>query len=1179
MSHPHQVEVTNFEAAERIRGHVRLGHYFVYVDDPQAVTPAQGRAGRLSRLLVKKPEGQAGRRVLPLLEQPVALAGVTIHPPPLGIDPMGCVVTDRDLYRAEEDTVHLFIAMPAPPEGLRLVVECNGQPFTSLEPELESGVGIETLSALLPGRYTAQLAHGEQLLGTPVSFTVAEYTLAPLSGRLARHELDRGTDRLSFELAVESYQLPFDGKLKVALVDRDREVARTTLKPDSPGCFRGELELQGEGPFRLRLEDAEDAERLAEVVIPGSRARERQASVVSELGQEVLLSMMPEPGALPQRGGYLTQGDFLATPLVVEEVVSERWTLQVKADLEALQLVLIDLTTGRLSVRSPGNVAAGREVVVEPTGPMCMVFAGCYVDGTPFEGYTTFLRPVRLGLTVEAPEAARPGQDLVVKLGCTGSGTDAPVPVLLCVRDQRLTATDTPEVGLGASAKRAIDTAIEGMAESSIAELEVPYPVPPTSAFGGFVEQAMVYEDSSTPETLSMAQYSVKRSAARDDELFEEADYEPLASESLLLSEQAAAPVLDAPASALRRPEDLRFRLGAVSGEKAAAGPYRTAGREVSPEELVEPARAEFPEVLFYAIVPVTGAEQVTVPLGDALATLTVEAFALARGDWAQARTQVVVDQPVRVDLELPPAVHPEDKVVGRLRVSTPSGRARVSLTRDGKPVPLRNARGCQPAKENEEIATPAMLELAVHPGTHVATVTDPDSGEQDRAEVVVAEPGRFRSMARELGLLQQGDAITLDSAGALTLRVLPAVTESFTTLLDATADYSHLCCEQTAAKILASVVIYLAADRPAQRQKAEQVIVAGIAREKRMFRRGKGFVMYPDGDYFSQHYSELAVRYLWRLRQLDQVPGLSRNLRDVARQGLELADDAARAHGISPAPRKINTPAEAYDAATAKGGDREAAHLFVERLIDFGGKQPRCRESRGAVGDRSTMAYAAAVLIAVGQLERGVALANLVTRQFNETGGLYSTVDSVAAIAVMIQLRASGLVSGEARLQVNGSEISALEAAGLADQVESIEVLQGVAAVEVTRIVEESWDRYQAGFTLRVGFRDARDRKVKRFKMGDRAELVVSLPDGYQLGDLVHVALPACMAWIKGGGKVKRFTLDFEGRQELRIPLVVTSKIEGKQRFAVCVRNMFEEERASSPGLLAVDAGSRFWG
>jgi hypothetical protein len=64
-------------------------------------------------------------------------------------------------------------------------------------------------------------------------------------------------------------------------------------------------------------------------------------------------------------------------------------------------------------------------------------------------------------------------------------------------------------------------------------------------------------------------------------------------------------------------------------------------------------------------------------------------------------------------------------------------------------------------------------------------------------------------------------------------------------------------------------------------------------------------------------------------------------------------------------------------------------------------------------------------------------------------------------------------------------------------------------------------------------------------------------------------------MAWVHGAPRSKRFTVDLAGRDEVAIPVVVVADIDGRQRFAVAVRNMFEEERASSPGLLVVDGAA----
>ena len=522
------------------------------------------------------------------------------------------------------------------------------------------------------------------------------------------------------------------------------------------------------------------------------------------------------------------------------------------------------------------------------------------------------------------------------------------------------------------------------------------------------------------------------------------------------------------------------------------------------------------------------------------------------------------MDKPVRIDLELPPSVHANDTVVGRLRAATRSGRGKISVSRDREALSLRGA-------NSNTFETPVEIELDVVPGTYVACVEDLETGETDSVELTVAEPGVSKSYLKELGLLLAGDHITLDSANALTLRVLPAVEEQLDTLITATAGYAHLCCEQTAAKILAATFMYLTGKNDGERRNAEQIILAGIEREKKMLRPGRGFAMYPDDEDANGHYGRAAVRYLWSLDQLDSVPDLSASLRRAATDGLALADIAGDAYGIKRVPETISSRADAYAAATS--GNAPAAERYFDELLDFSGEEVTLRRRTDPVETRATLAYAGASFLTMGQMEKGIRLANEVTRQLNDQGCLYSTLDSVAAIALMIQVRTSGLVSSGGRLRVNGKEMTAFEATSVSDQVESIEVLDGVAAVEITRIHEEDWNRFEVGFPVRVGFRDEFDHRKDRFSMGELTELVITLPDGYQVGDLAHVSLPACLTWVHGGGKVKQFTMDFAGRDELRIPLIVTSKIERQQHFALCVRNMFEEERVTMPGLLTVTA------
>ena len=1141
MDLPIDVHVSDHTRAFQVFEAMTLGHYFAFIDETKV--PKTGREQRLVA------EPAKSHRVLPLVGGPIELPGCILAPKSRRCTPVGTIVADRDLYRAEQDTVNVFIAVPgATSGGFQLRLEASGQLLASRQLKLEQGIAVETFSTLLPGSYTASLLTVDgDAIGTSVRFTVAEYSLAPLSGELLSHDLDRNNDELRYELAVESYQMPFDEELEVALVDAGREVSSERLAADGPGRYSGKLSMQAlDGPFRLRLLSTRDAERVAEVAIPGSRARERDMTVVSELGAEFLFSMMPEPKALPIRGGYLSKGDTLATPLVVEEVVSESFELHVKKDVDSLHLVLVDLTTGEATAVVHGDVRAGETLLVDSASALCTVVAGGIVSGRPFEGYTTFLRPTCLELGLSVPETLRPGTKMRVELSTKGPAGST--PVLLAVRDRRLTAADKPATGLGAATKRAISDATEGMEQGFIDSDGIIVPIvedapvfleedggdiaialggeapPPTSAV--FSDGVLMIDNFDREASMGAAE-----PAAVEESMVMVFGEE----EALDLSEEAAV-VFDAPAAA----------------------------------SLPQPTRSEFPEVLFYGVVPVDGTKEVVIDVGDSLGTFTVEAFALDGSDWTDASATVTVDKPVRIDLELPPAVHRGDEVVGRVRAATASGQARVRLTRDGEPITLRGGDG-------DLVSTPAELELDVAPGTYVATVEDPESGETDRVELAVGEPGRFRSHAKELGLLLAGDDVTLDSAKALTLRVLPSIQESFDCLTKATAGYDHLCCEQTAAKLLAATFIYLTTKNDGDRRRAEETVRAGIEREETMQRLGRGFAMYPDYEEIFEHYSRLTVRYLWNLRRLHEAPDVPESMKKLASAGVQLANAAGEAHGMDRKPTEARSLEDAYAMATEanEGCEKASVETFVASALDFTGDTVRLAGDHHRVAQRAGLAYAAATLVALGRFEQGIRIANQVTRQFNENGRLYSTVDSVAAIALMIELRAAGLVQGAGRLRVNGREMSASEANALAQPIESIEVLEGVAAVEITSIKEDDWNVFEFAFPVRIGFRDRDHRKVDRFRAGDRVDLVISLPKGYRAGDLAHVSLPACMSWVEGGGKVKLFSMDFEGKDELVVPIIVTSKIKGRQRFAVCVRNMFEEERVTSPGLLTVMAAS----
>jgi len=1171
MNYPYQITVIDDQRLKNSNEDIKFGHYFVFRQVPRK---PQGRLARLC-------SSQLHQEVLPLVNESVLMVGddVKVHLLPRPLERVGCLVSNRDLYRAERDPVHLFIAVPKPPADLRLQVTWNGTSFCHRVVTLQEGVAIETFALLLPGRYTAQLTCGEQRLGRPVNFTVAEYQLAPLTGRLVSHQLDRESQYLWFELAVDSYQQPFAERLIVELIEEGKTIDRIGLLPVTPGQYTGGLPLSGEKALRLRLIAAEDPDKIAEVVIPGSRKQERQISVISELGQEFLFAMMPEAQAIPLRGGYLTKGEeFLASPLIVEEIVTNHRLLQVKNHVEALALVNLDLITGDYSTQLIGNVSAGTTIKVASTGTMSMTFAGGFVNEKPFEAYTTFIQPTPFNLSVDTPKTLKPRDNLVIRLAC--EGVSGSVPVLVCVRDARLTATEMPAVSLGASAKRNIDAALANMNEwSFVGWQELPTSPPETPKARGMGNRKtavfsgegfkIIYEgggdrlEAERQRELERLSHRVDQVSGRGVGLLS------MGTKVTILSEE----------------EYLNLDLSVPDG----ATPAAVTGNSASPQ-----TRTEFPEMLFYGLVPVTGTTRdLVLPVGEALTTWVVETFALCHGDWAQARTTVVVDQPVRIDLEVPPAVYPQDNVVGRLHVVTSSGTARLRLHCDGKPVELRSGKltWCNP----DSIVTPVELEFSVTPGHYQATVEDLHTHDTDSIETTVQEPTKVKSYRKALHLLQSGESLQTtpgpsllrkgettqrvplldkEGLGVVSLRLLPTLDTPFNALITATADYGHLCCEQTAAKILAATFMYLTASEDPSRRQAEQIIITGIAREQKMFRPGRGFIMYPDQDYFSEHYSKYAVFYLWRLQPLEALPDLSSSLRQAVQEGLVMANQAAEVHKLQRIPDRINQIEDAYTLATLQKMP-EAIHQFIDTLIDFTGTEIRLYKPTHQVADRTIMAYAAASLIALKDWQRGLRLANQVTRQFNAQGCLYSTVDSVAALALLQQLKLANVAMGTGQVRVNSKAMTLEEALTLTEPVTSVEVIEGVAAVEVTYLHTEDWEFFGQPFPITVDFRetDSAGKQKKRFALGNRLTLHITLPQGYRLGDLAHIVLPPCLSAIEGGAKVKRFTLDFAGRNQLQIPLLVTSKLQGVQHFAVCVRNMFEEERASSTGLLTVSS------
>jgi hypothetical protein len=583
-----------------------------------------------------------------------------------------------------------------------------------------------------------------------------------------------------------------------------------------------------------------------------------------------------------------------------------------------------------------------------------------------------------------------------------------------------------------------------------------------------------------------------------------------------------------------------------------------------------EPPRrpGETADTVFAGFVPVTqGRATLALTSSQCLTEYVVEAYAFRGDDWAVAETHFVVAKDAFVELQMPSLVHSADKPIGTLHVGA-RAPARVELRRNGELLPLWHEGREQPA--SQPFASGEWSFEAV-PGQYVATLFDARNNMLDAVSGRIEPLGKLRGTTRSIRFLQSGERISpCDDVNIVSLRVLPSLDRPFHALCDATADYAHCCCEQTAAKIVAGCAMYRFGKLDDwQRRKGEEIILLGIERERQMWLRGRGFKAYPDSDNVPCDWlSEMAAAHLRSLGLLDAV-AMSDSLRQAVLCGLEMASDVQGARQVPWPPEAIGHNGDAY-AAVRFGVDPVANRRALEHVRHGGKKQGHAKSMRellsGAVGKRVELAYAAATLFRGGESEdvlTALEMANRVVADFGADGRLYSTADSVAAIALLSELESRRLLSaGQALVDEDGS----------------IESLQGTVAVEVVRISEEDWE--QPGDDVRVVASIERNGGPRRrLVVGDAVELIVSLPDGYQVGDLALICLPASLCRIQGGGQVKRFACDFAGRNQLRIPLSatgVTTRISGEmasQHIVVRMRNMYQEERTGT-ATLAVTAG-----
>ncbi|GAC1356168.1 MAG: hypothetical protein NVSMB38_37390 [Ktedonobacteraceae bacterium] len=1109
-----------------------LGNWFVFLKaNAQVPTDPSQTQRTVPQILFR------GKETLPL-------PGVEIQPTPLPHCTLVSLTSDKTLYRANRDIVRLFIASPnEAKQEILLSVSLNSQTYADYPVTLdEFGLCLYPLRDLPEGEYVATLVDSP---ADACRFEVAEYRLAALNAELVEQQLSG--DTLRYILSVTTFNTPYSGPLEIELQERGQRVGeRSQLRCNRDGLCRGTVKLSGVGPYTLNIIVGE---RTATIALKGSEQERREMLTISELGELRVLSLLPTPQANQCRGMYISRGGANTEPFLARRLVGNAIEITPRADIEALRVVTVNPVRETSGEKYYEQLKAEQSIQVPVPPPYGIILLGAFIDGHAWEGWCAVLRPSELSLQCEAPKEAKPGSRVTVTLK-TGV-TDRVVPVQLIVKDQRLIAQSDTQMEFAARIKANISTwqkqSVTGTIERQLSQVNQIQPVMfrravMGTAFVGVMPMMAAPGSAGVPQVL---------------------------------------------ASSMRVP------VGAAGMVRVQA----TATTAV-PTQLTN-VRLSFPEVVYNSIVKVQGEAQVEVKLGDSMTRYSIEAFALSPEtlDWQRVETTLETTQQVYGELTVSPFVFPGDPVMGRLDVGAASGAAMVEVQHDGEVLPLFSDTGSA-ITPGLPIPSGTVVRFPVRPGTITSVVRDARKGGSDVSERYVTEPGRLRHIVRRLRLLTPGAVVTLQDTHALELHPMPGLERPFQVFVEAASQYPYGCVEQTSTKLFAMYVGYITNHHDEKRaSEYEAAILAWHKRLVSMYLPQSGFCLYPpqEGvvDKPDTHYAPLAVKHLLDLPVAEQSGAKSSALLSVLSEIRAMANDAATYYKIENPPHMLHDCHDAYrvltSSATVQTARDEAVAFVRSRLKQRNGnvsvvideQNPLRRLFGAGVAARKETAYAAAVLLKTGEtsdLSLAIAATNTLTSQINAEGRLYSTVDTAACLALMTALRDAGVLAddGNGRVAVNGQEMSLADALVYREKVEAIQCVQGVVAAQITSEVIEDWHAFKSQLAVEVRL-ERRGQIQEQFSVGDELDLVIKVRQ-YEPGLLAHVCLPDALARIVGGGQVKRFSLDFCEKNELRVPLAAINSTQGAtdkektaQHWAVIVRNMFKEEQVGNPGLLEV--------
>ncbi len=663
------------------------------------------------------------------LHPPEAAPELPRLPAPAGPD-LTAVITERKIYRPKEEARIFLLAPDAPGGEVEMEVLLAGQQITKERVTLdEVGLALRPYSDLEEGEYRVLVRRRDEkgeFNSGPVqcTFSVAEFSLSPLTAILEEHSLVSGS--LRFRLRLMALSVPYEGSVELGLQCKvcGGRVVATQQATAALGVVEAAFDISGHGgPFHVQI--TTPGGETASVAFPGTERSERERVTLCRLGREADAGLLPGEDTSEVRGLHVGYGGAQTTPLRLESAVAPYGRLSVDYRALAAQVVLFDTLSGDTTVLEFGPLGRGDILEFPVAAPYTLFTVGLLTEERAYEAWGIVIRPLDLEARLLAPESAAPGAEIAIRVE-----SQQPASCLLLVYDARL-EHESPVPKL---ARQMID-AMRSSGQGLVEQEAVPLSYRPRYRELG----SALSEDLDIPSFLRRRGVDADRVRARTSR--------PQPRASLALFQSAVA----APSSP------------AMAGMSARV--------DVEPEApaFVEvPSREDFPELAYLELFAVRESAERSVRLGDQIGLWRCRAYLVAGLDVRELTADVEAAKAVYAELDLPASVSPGDDILASVRYHTEQP-ATLAITLPGG----QTISGAVLGHGAEPIHLAGPGEITVHiwgeagddwtartvppPGRQVVTASQIDilmRGQSTQGERVVIYPGPGHVLAETIEAL-----------------------------------------------------------------------------------------------------------------------------------------------------------------------------------------------------------------------------------------------------------------------------------------------------------------------------------------------------------------------------------------------------------------------------------------